>query len=107
MDLTQLRYFKKLATLEHLTRAAEELYISQSTLSMSISRLESELEVSLFDRIGRGIRLNAFGKAFLEEAVEALVHIDRGSSDANNEAARAESSSDYYTDHRWFPRVDV
>lgn len=78
MDLTQLRYFKKLATLEHLTRAAEELYISQSTLSMSISRLESELEVSLFDRIGRGIRLNAFGKAFLEEAVEALVHIDRG-----------------------------
>ena len=41
MDMTQLRYFVKLATLEHLTRAAEELYISQSTLSMSIGRLES------------------------------------------------------------------
>lgn len=38
----------------------------------------SELEVTLFDRVGRGIRLNTFGKAFLEEAEEALVHIDHG-----------------------------
>ena len=78
MDMTQLRYFVKLATLEHLTRAAEELYISQSTLSMSISRLESELGVSLFDRVGRGIRLNSYGEAFLPEANAALEAVSRG-----------------------------
>ena len=78
MDLKQLRYFKKLAALEHLTNAAEELFISQSTLSMSIGRLESELGVTLFDRVGRGIRRNASGEACLLEVDQALKHIDRG-----------------------------
>jgi DNA-binding transcriptional LysR family regulator len=78
MDLKQLNYFKKLAALEHLTKAAEELFISQSTLSMSISRLESELGVTLFDRVGRGIQLNAYGEAFLLEVNQALKHLNRG-----------------------------
>ncbi len=78
MDLAQLQFFVKLATLEHLTRAAEELYISPSTLSMSISRLESELGTSLFDRVGRGIRLNDYGRAFLPSASLALEAISRG-----------------------------
>ena len=78
MDMTQLYYFSKLAELEHLTRAAEELYISQSTLSMSISRLESELGVTLFDRVGRGIRLNAYGEAFRHGAKGALEAVNRG-----------------------------
>jgi DNA-binding transcriptional LysR family regulator len=78
MDLKQFRYFKKLAAMEHLTNTAEDLFISQSTLSMAIGRLESELGVKLFDRIGRGMRLNAYGEAFLHEVNQALEHIDRG-----------------------------
>ncbi len=78
MDITQLQYFKKLAETEHLTKTAEELYISPSTLSMSISRLEEELGVPLFSRIGRGIRLNSYGVAFLVEVNKALDTINRG-----------------------------
>ena len=80
MDIGQLMHFKKLATLEHLTKAAEELFISQSTLSVSISRLESELGVSLFDRVGRKLRLNSYGEAFLPEVDAALAHIKKGTS---------------------------
>ena len=43
MNLSQLYYFRKLAEVEHYTHAAEELFISQPTLSNSISQLEREL----------------------------------------------------------------
>ncbi|MEH7255452.1 LysR family transcriptional regulator [Neobacillus niacini] len=65
MDLLQLSYFKVVAHLEHMTRAAEELHISQPSLSKAIIQLEKQLGVPLFDRIGKRIRLNPFGKAFL------------------------------------------
>ena len=66
MDLLQLRYFQVVARVEHMTKAAEELYIAQPSLSKTIRRLEKELGVSLFDRQGRSIRLNQFGRVFLE-----------------------------------------
>lgn len=78
MDITQLQYFKRLAETEHLTRTAEELYISPSTLSMSISRLEEELGVPLFSRVGRGIQLNSYGMAFLSEVDKALESLNQG-----------------------------
>lgn len=46
MNLSQLYYFKKLAELQHYTRAAKELYIAQPTLSDAISSLEKELWAS-------------------------------------------------------------
>ena len=48
MDLNQLRYFQKVARTQSVTRAAQELYVSQPTLSQSLSRLESSLGVPLF-----------------------------------------------------------
>ena len=45
MNLSQLYYFRKLAELQHYTRAAKELFITQPTLSGSISSLEQELGV--------------------------------------------------------------
>ncbi|MDQ6596590.1 LysR family transcriptional regulator [Bacillus salipaludis] len=65
MDLLQLRYFQTLARMEHMTKAAEQLHIAQPSLSKTISRLEKSLGVPLFDRQGKQIRLNPFGKAFL------------------------------------------
>jgi DNA-binding transcriptional LysR family regulator len=65
MELVQLSYFQVVARLEHMTRAAEELNITQPSLSKAITRLEREIGVPLFDRQGRGIRLNQFGVAFL------------------------------------------
>lgn len=66
MELLQLKYFQTVARLEHMTRAAEELGIAQPALSQTIARLEAELGVPLFERVGRGIRLSQFGKAYAQ-----------------------------------------
>lgn len=58
MELLQLRYFCELAKTEHLTKTANKLHISPPSLSVTISRLETELGVALFDRPGKMIRLN-------------------------------------------------
>lgn len=76
MDLLQLRYFKALAEEEHLSRTAETLMISQPALSITIKKLENELGVPLFDRKGRGIKLNENGKLFLMYIGTALDNID-------------------------------
>lgn len=78
MELLQLHYFRTVARLEHMTRAAQELHISQPALSKTISRLEEDLGVPLFDRQGRQIRLNAYGKAFLKKAEAALSLLEEG-----------------------------
>lgn len=78
MDLLQLQYFQKVAQLRHLTRAAEELHITQPALSQTIARLEKDLGVSLFERQGRQIRLNQYGKAFLKKVEIALNALEEG-----------------------------
>jgi DNA-binding transcriptional LysR family regulator len=78
MDLLQLRYFRTVARLEHMTQAAQELYISQSSLSKTIIHLEHELGVSLFDRQGRKIQLNQYGKAFLRRIEQVFATLDDG-----------------------------
>lgn len=66
MEMLQLKYFRVVAQSMNLTRAAEQLYISQSSLSQTIHRLESELGYPLFDRKGKRIELNDNGKIFLK-----------------------------------------
>ncbi|AEJ42292.1 LysR family transcriptional regulator [Alicyclobacillus acidocaldarius] len=78
MDLLQLTYFRTLARWEHVTRAAMELRIAQPSLSKTIARLEAELGVPLFDRTGRNLRLNAYGRAFLARVDRALTEIEEG-----------------------------
>ncbi|GAA0409615.1 LysR family transcriptional regulator [Paenibacillus motobuensis] len=78
MELLQLQYFRTVARLEHMTKAAEQLHIAQPALSKTISRLEEDLGVSLFDRANRQIRLNAFGKAFLAKVEASLSLLEEG-----------------------------
>ena len=78
MDITQLQHFKTVAGLQHMTRAAEELNVSQPALSQSIIRLEEELGVQLFERKGRNIQLNEYGRAFLPTAEQILAAVDDG-----------------------------
>lgn len=78
MDLLQLKYFQVVARLEHMTRAAEELHISQPSLSKMISRLEKHLGVPLFDRHGKQIRLNRFGKIFLNRVDRVFAELEEG-----------------------------
>lgn len=65
MEWQQLEYFQTLARMQHVTRAAESLSLSQPALSRSIARLEDELGVPLFSREGRKIALNRYGQLFL------------------------------------------
>lgn len=78
MNLSQLRYFRKLAEVQHFTRAAEALYITQPALSNSIKQLESELGVPLFEQQGRNVRLTKYGREFNEYVSEGLDVIDKG-----------------------------
>lgn len=66
MEILQLRYFQTIAKYENMSKAAEELHVSQPSLSSSLSRLERELGKPLFDRIGRRIVLNDYGKYYLK-----------------------------------------
>lgn len=75
MELLQLKYFIHVAKLEHISRAAEDLNISQPALSLTIRRLENELGVALFEREGRNIKLTEYGKAFLKKVEPAFYQI--------------------------------
>lgn len=66
MELQQLKYFKTVAAIGKISDAAEALFISAPALSTSISRLEKELGMKLFDRTSNRITLNAQGKIFLK-----------------------------------------
>jgi len=78
MNLSQLYYFRKLAELQHYTRAAKELFITQPTLSGSIASLEQELGVSLFQKKGRNVELTKYGAEFLTYVNESLDKLDKG-----------------------------
>ncbi len=72
MTLEQLRIFVGVAEREHMTRAAEDLNVTQSAASAAIAALEARHGVALFDRVGRGIALTEAGRMFLEEARAVL-----------------------------------
>ncbi|MCR4629223.1 MAG: LysR family transcriptional regulator [Clostridium sp.] len=84
MNLRQLQYFKTIAELEHYTRAAEQLFVSQSNLSHSIKELEDELNVQLFVRKGRNVQLTKYGELFLPYVSQALDLLDNGVQCVNN-----------------------
>ncbi len=78
MELRQLRYFLDIAETEHLTQSAQNLFVTQSTLSHGLRQLEEELQVQLFERLGRGLRLSHAGVEFRSYATRALKEIDAG-----------------------------
>ena len=78
MNLNQLQYFVTLAHIEHYTRAAEKLTITQPSLSHAISSLEQELGTRLFERQGRNVVLTKYGRMFMQYAEEALAILDTG-----------------------------
>ena len=78
MNLRQLYYFRTIAELEHYTRAAEKLYVSQSNLSHAIQELEGELNVKLFLRKGRSIKLTKYGELFLPYVQKTIETLESG-----------------------------
>lgn len=87
MNLNQLYYFKKLAELEHYTQASKELFITQPSLSGSISSLEEELGVALFQRHGRNIKLSKYGREFYRYVCLSLSELEKGIHNAKKKSA--------------------
>ena len=78
MNLNQLYYFKTLAEMEHYTKAAEKLNISQPTLSHSISAMEKELGANLFEKQGRNVVLTKYGRIYMFYVENALTQLELG-----------------------------
>jgi len=77
VELRQLQYFVKVARMQHVTQAAEELRIAQSAVSRQIHQLEEELGVLLFIQHGRNLQLTPVGKLFLKRVEAILADIDK------------------------------
>jgi LysR family transcriptional regulator, hydrogen peroxide-inducible genes activator len=88
MEIHQLRYFYAIVRAGSFTRAADQLGISQPSLSQQIKRLEKLVGNPLFERLGRSVRLTAYGEALRKPAADilqqvaetqySLAHLQRG-----------------------------
>ncbi|NCB92012.1 MAG: LysR family transcriptional regulator [Clostridia bacterium] len=78
MNLNQLYYFQTIARLSHFTQAAEELHISQPSLSYAMSSLEKELGTVLFEKQGRNVVLTKYGQLFLTHVERSLEELENG-----------------------------
>ena len=76
MELLQLKYFKTVAEIGKISDAAQALFISAPALSTSISRLEKELGVQLFNRTNNKIILNQQGQRFLRYVNQIFTNLD-------------------------------
>src|SRR5436190_22056576 len=68
IELRHLRYFLAVAETAHFTKAAAKLHVTQPTLSHQIRQLEGQLNLALFDRMGRRVKLTAAGEMLLPHA---------------------------------------
>jgi DNA-binding transcriptional LysR family regulator len=88
----RLAQFAAVARHEHVTRAAQQLGMPQSTLSRAMVRLELDLGVTLFARHGRTVSLTTAGRGFLASVERALAEVERSAesvrADADPEAGR-------------------
>ena len=80
IELRHLRYFLAVAEAAHFTRAATKLHVTQPTLSHQIRQLEGQLNLALFDRIGRRVKLTAAGEVLLPHARRVLRELEEAQS---------------------------
>lgn len=77
MEMHQLEYVLAVAKYHNFTRAAEEIKISQSSLSQQINKLENELGTSLFVRTTRSVQLTPAGAEFVVYAQRIMSEVEK------------------------------
>ena len=122
MDLYQLAYFRKVAQTRSISRAAEELLITQPAVSKQIRALEEELGEKLFDRIGKRIFLTKTGEVLLSHVEKILRAVDEAKTAVRDLSGECSGelvigTSDHISLHRLpnilkayitaFPKVDL
>ena len=76
MDLRKLSIFTRVAELGSVQAAATDLHIAQPAVTIAVQKLQQELGIKLFNRVGRGIRITSEGQAVLEQAQGILAQVD-------------------------------
>src|SRR5947209_222270 len=72
MTLTELRYIVAVARERHFGRAAEACFVSQPTLSVSIKKLEEELDVRIFERGASEVTVTPLGEEIVRQAQQVI-----------------------------------
>ena len=111
MDITDLEYFKIIAESGSLTKAAQQLHITQPAMSAMLKKLEEELGVELFDRSPNRIHLNKAGEVALVHVNTILRNVEQLKADVLSAARQSQTLSIAFCDQgvRWFsaPRFSV
>jgi DNA-binding transcriptional LysR family regulator len=89
ITMTQLRSFLAVAEMGSVTAAADELYVTQPSVSAAVSALSKELGVELTERVGRSVELSVAGKAFVPFAAHVIGLLDQGGRAAREAAGAA------------------
>lgn len=76
METYELRYFLTAAELQSVNKAADRLAVSAPAISKAIRRLEEELGVPLFERVGRNVVLSLYGKQLQKEVSRIIGDLD-------------------------------
>lgn len=76
MTLQQLRYVIKIVETGSITKASEELFVSQPSLSKAVSELEKEMGITIFFRSSKGVYLSEEGSRFLTYARQVMEQAD-------------------------------
>ncbi len=87
MELRHLRYFVVAAEELNFGRAATRLHVSAPAVSRLISGLEQDLDVALFERVSRGVRLTPAGESLFDDARRILGEIEQSCERARNVAS--------------------
>ncbi|EXJ24445.1 GltC, transcription activator of glutamate synthase operon [Alkalibacterium sp. AK22] len=77
MEIKQLLYFIEVAEREHMSDAAQQLNVAQSAVSRQIKNLEEELQVELFERVGRRVKLLPIGRLVLHQAKDIMAQLEQ------------------------------
>ena len=76
MDYNSLKYIITVHKHQSISKAAEELYLSQPNISKAIQKLEKEIGITIFNRTSRGVNTTIEGKEFIKRAQELVKKFD-------------------------------
>ena len=88
MELYQLRYFARAAAYENISMAAQDLHVTQPSISKAVKALEKELQVELMRRNGKYCELTHEGRRFRARILPVLAELDEIPAEIQNRRAR-------------------
>ena len=109
MEIRHLKLVKAVAEVGSLTKAGEQLFLSQSALSHQLKEIETELAAELFYRINKKMIPTEIGNRVLASAERILDEMEKVTADVhkyvNGEAGSIGISTECYTCYHWLPSV--